>query len=790
MKQYYIIHLPYLIEKDFVFYGDDMVSEGCRVLVNFNRKDQIGICGSVAGTPDPKIKYKPIIEVIDQVPVLRKTMFQLARWMAGYYHVSLGKALFAMLPSYLIPEVSNIVTLCENSGSACDPECSEIVSILKLEKQITILELRKRFPNKPVYSILERAEKNGTIELGRKINDRTKPRTVNYLKLERSPEEADACTPKQLSAFELLHKAGKPIPMSQVCEDISYSVIKALVKKGIISISPRKISSKTLFDFGASQPKQITLTEEQQTCIKALKSEAGKFSVNLVYGVTGSGKTEIYIELIKHYLAEGKGIIFLIPEIALTPQMVERFFSVFGGDIAILHSQLTDRERFEQWKQISEGRCHIALGARSAIFAPMPELGLIIVDEEHEQSYKQDQSPRYNARDMAILRSSIENAQVILGSATPSLESWHNVNIGKYQLQLILNRPVNIKLPEVEILDLKNEPEPELLSSHLLERISETIAEKKQVILFQNRRGYSSFFLCNKCGELIKCNNCEISMYYHRDREELNCHYCGCVLPVPRRCPKCGHYSFSHGAAGTQKIEAMLKLHFPSARILRLDSDSARSKDMYKLMYDRMKNREADILLGTQMISKGLDFPNVTLVGVVLADVSLNIPDFRAAERTFQLLTQVAGRSGRAETAGNVIIQTYNPDHYAIRYAQQQDFVSFAKEELTYRKRLNYPPYFRVARIVYQSRELSLLQRTMLELESIVNREIAKGDSLAILGPCPAPIPKTGGLWRYHLVIKALTVSIIQGSVTKICKSQRLPAGVSHHIDIDPASLL
>ena len=450
-------------------------------------------------------------------------------------------------------------------------------------------------------------------------------------------------------------------------------------------------------------PKDIILTPEQQDIISSITQQYAKPSVHLLYGITGSGKTEVYIEVIHFYLEQGQNVILLIPEISLTPQMVDRFQAAFGSTIAILHSQLSERQRFEQWQTIKQGNCRIVIGARSAIFAPLTKVGLIIVDEEHEPSYKQENNPRYQGRDLAIVRARLEKAAVILGSATPSLESWYNAEQSKYKKYTLMSRPTPQGLPEVQLLDLRDEEEADLLSVTLRDAIQPSLERKEQIILLQNRRGFASFVQCNSCGGLQQCPHCEISLYYHHDRDELLCHYCGYHTPLPRKCPACQSYTFSFGAPGTQKIEQLLKVYFPNAKILRLDSDSSRRKDAYSYMYDKMHSREIDILLGTQMISKGLDFPNVTLVGVVLADISLNVPDFRAAERTFNLLTQVAGRSGRGEQPGKVIIQTWNPEHYAIRNACNQDFIRFAAEELEHRKRLFYPPFYRLARFVFSS---------------------------------------------------------------------------------------
>ncbi|MDD4309839.1 MAG: primosomal protein N', partial [Candidatus Cloacimonetes bacterium] len=460
--------------------------------------------------------------------------------------------------------------------------------------------------------------------------------------------------------------------------------------------------------------------------------------------------------------------------------------------LAIQHSQLTEKDRFLQWQKIIRGEKKLIIGARSAIFSPVLQLGLIIIDEEHEGTYKQESSPRYHGRDLAIVRAKLNAAQVILGSATPALESWQNALSKKYRLQKLESRPMDYNLPEVQVVDLRDEYDSDMISPTLLAAIQQRLERGEQVILFQNRRGYSSFMQCMKCGKLITCKSCEISMAYHRDTEEMHCHYCGANHPSPRKCPDCGSYSFSYGAPGTQKLEQNLKILFPEAKILRMDSDSARKRDTYKSLYNRMKKGEVDILLGTQMISKGLDFPNVTLVGIVMADISLNVPDFRAAERSFQLITQVAGRSGRSDKAGEVIIQTYNPQHYAIVAASHQDFLGFAEEELEYRKKLYYPPFYRLARILFQCPDLEFLKAELQDLQKLKQILCMQFPvpELLIMGPSAAPFGKIANSYRYHLILKGKDTKVIHKALSLFKQEFICRGGISYQIDVDPVSLM
>lgn len=788
---YYAIHLPLALSRNFHYSSKEQIALGARVLVSFNGRDMIGICGDkLEGAPSTRISYKPVLEVLDEVPVLSPKLMELARFMAGYYSCSIGSACFAMLPAWLIPDIEAEVTW----QAEIFPEVYKALSLPLAGKQTRKLsELRKLLNGKAVLSLVEKAAEEGLLEIRRKLSSRDKPKTVNFVRLLDREPDLDKFPARQKEALQLMLTLPEgEFSLATISNTISYSVVYALKKKGLLSISPKKVEREFFSYDSHSGPKPITLNEEQQLAVRHISKEADAFKANLLFGITGSGKTEVYIPLIRSCLKEGKGVIFLIPEIALTPQMVERFHGEFGSTLAISHSQLSDRQRLNQWHKIAAGECQIVIGARSAIFSPMPALGLIIVDEEHEQSYKQDNNPRYNGRDLAVVRAKMEGARIVLGSATPSLESWYNQSNGKYALHTLNSRPLDIKLPEVRIISLCEDYSQQLLSDELIAAVSARLEKKEQVILFQNRRGFSSYMMCLKCGELIKCANCDISMYYHRDREEMQCHYCGNSYPSPRKCPKCGSFSFSYGSPGTQKVEQLLQILFPPAKVLRLDSDSARKQDSHKNMYRRMKDRDVDILLGTQMISKGLDFPNVTLVGIINADISLNVPDFRSAERTFQLCTQVAGRSGRADKSGEVIIQTYNPEHYSIVHAGNQDYKAFAEEESSHRRQLNYPPYYRLARILFQCADASLLEQEMAALAEkslLVAAAFGEGD-LFLLGPAPAPFAMMNKLHRWHLILKARTPSILKHALEKISSVYTPPKSIRAHADVDPLSLM
>jgi len=795
--KYYDIALPVRLDRFFSYCSAENISRGCRVLVTLGNAFHTGVVWQESSKIDKNLDYKEILEIVDEIPKISAGLMNLAEWIARYYQCSLGQTLAAMLPSAFNVQIQQKVKLINKKiipDSDGTPEL--IINKLSSLNWINISDLKKELQIKPAIfnKWLEKLENLCVIEIERIYDARIKKKVANYV-IQNQDSELPALTEKQQKAWEYIQKFQKPFLLREIVEHVSRSVLKALENKGMLSIEARELREEYFKMPEKREPKKIDLTGEQKLAIGEIEQfiEKEKFQSFLLFGITGSGKTEVYIEVIKRSLAKGKTALMLVPEISLTPQMVERFFNAFGQDIAILHSHLNDREKWEQWNKIKSGQCKIVIGARSAIFAPLENIGVIIVDEEHETTYKQDKTPRYNGRDIAIVRARMSEAVVVLGSATPSLESWSNAAQGKYQLLELTKRPYEFKLPKVKILDMCREKDHKtMISQELREKITKKLEAKEQIILFQNRRGHSSFVQCISCGKLFSCPHCDISLNFHSHQQELICHYCGHKINMPRKCPECGSYMFQFGAAGTQQIEKRLQILFPTARILRMDSDSARKKDSYDSMYERMRNGNVDILLGTQMIAKGLDFPNVTLVGVVLADISLNVPDFRSAERTFQLLTQVAGRSGRGEKPGEVIIQTYNTEHYAIKHALQQDFVSFADKELTLRKALRYPPVFRIARILFSHKTEKFLTDQMNKNVTLINKLKDQGDEkrLKLLGPTPAPMVKLQNNYRHHIIIKADSVQLLSQTVNYLKANLKISSTIKMAIDIDPYSLM
>jgi len=578
--------------------------------------------------------------------------------------------------------------------------------------------------------------------------------------------------------------------------NVTPAVIKALEKKNCVTCGEGDRMRDPFKDHEVVPSLPLNLMPQQKTaldhCCKAIDS--GKSSVIVLNGVTGSGKTEVYLQAISHAIDQGKGAIVLVPEIALTPQTVDRFRSRFGEVVAVLHSDLSDGERHDEWHRIRKGDARIVVGARSALFAPVPNLGLIVVDEEHENSYKQDEAPRYHARDMAVVRGHITGCTVVLGSATPSLESMLNVRKGKYQEVKMPHRIDHHQMPLMRIVDLRLDAEkhgkPHVISSDLVEAIRIRLERTEQTILFLNRRGFSSSLICPKCGEAPKCEHCSVTLTYHKVTQKLMCHFCATEYKVPIHCPNpdCRDPDFKYSGIGTQRIEEVVKKLFPKARIHRMDSDTMTRRDSYRAVLGDFRTGKIDILIGTQMIAKGLDFPNVTLVGVVMADLSLQVPDFRSAERTFQLLTQVAGRAGRGDISGEVIVQTFSPHHWSIQAARRMDFESFADQELAFREELDYPPYAHMVCLTCRGPEAEEVEQTIRQVADAMLD--AKLKNVTISGPAPSPLAKLKGQYRYQLLFRSRTAAAITRPLRKVLRSIKWPKTMHYAVDVDALDLI
>lgn len=569
----------------------------------------------------------------------------------------------------------------------------------------------------------------------------------------------------------------------KVLLEISSSALSTLLEKGVLS-EIKEEDYRMKYDIKRDTKK--VLTKAQQNVVDSVLNDQRHVPF-LLFGVTGSGKTEVYMQIIEKVLKKGKTAIILVPEISLTPQMVEQFSNRFGNQIAALHSALSEGEKYDEWRRIARGEANIVIGARSAIFAPLKNIGIIIMDEEHSDSYKQgDKNPRYHARDIAIWRGKYHSCPVLLGSATPSLESMARAQKGVYELVTLQERVNGKMLPEVEIIDMNQESKRSSyhITNTLLKNLNDCIKRGDQAILFLNRRGFSTFVTCKNCSEVIKCPNCDITLTYHKSNKMLRCHYCGYATPLPKECPKCHENSLSDLGVGTEKIEEELHILLPSVKVLRMDVDTTSKKGAHKKMIDAFRNHEYDILLGTQIVAKGLDFSDVTLVGVINADTSLNIPDFRSSENTYSLLSQVAGRSGRSSKTGKVLIQTFNPDHYAISFVKHHDYLGFYNEEMKIRKRLGYPPFYFLCYLKISGKEADCLFQESLKIKRSLERNL---QYTTILGPTTLAVFKVNNIYRYGIILKYKKEDMLYDILLKIQNHYKNNHKIKVDIDFNPS---
>lgn len=740
----------YKIPEEFV----EMLEVGMRVHVPFGKGNRLiqGIVLGLESQSDEEVAdqgLKEIAEVLDFSPVLTQEQLWLAeelRKSVFSYKISILKA---MLPGFLNSSYDKILYPLEGLSQEdrerlFGSEDSLAFSSLDLAKQAEMMRLTRK----------------GLLRLEYQAVDQKRVKTqswyvVNANRLEQI--EISARAKKKLELRDYLLSHPESAPLASLLESYSREQANFFVGQGAVSIVQKEVQRSAAYFEGIEASTPLELNPEQRQArdvvVSAIGSQQPPF---LLQGITGSGKTEVYLQIIQGALDKGKTAILLVPEISLTPQMTERFIARFGEKVAILHSGLSNGEKYDEWRKVERGDAQVVVGARSAIFAPLKNLGVMIIDEEHEASYKQDSNPRYHAREVAILRAQYNQAALVLGSATPSLESRARAGKGVYQhLRLTQRANPLATIPEVQVIDFRDyigQNETSNFTPPLLEAIQDRLDKKEQVVLMLNRRGYSSFVMCRECGTVDSCPNCDISLTLHMDTKTMNCHYCGFSKGIPHVCPNCQSRSIRYYGTGTQKAYDELAELFPQARILRMDVDTTRKKGSHQALLDQFGRGEADILLGTQMIAKGLDFPNVTLVGVLNADTALNLPDFRSSERTFQLLTQVAGRAGRAEKAGQVLIQSYNPEHYAIRFAKEQDYEGFYTYEMGIRRQLGYPPYYFTIGITLSHKKEEEVVKRAYEVMGILRSGLS--ETSKILGPTPKPIARTHNLYHYQILIK------------------------------------
>ena len=757
---------------------------GARVLVPFRRQRMMGIVLEVHDRK-PDLVTRNILSVVDSAPVLDDRLLRLGRWISDYYLAPIGEVFRSMLP--LVAEFKRIVGyritehgtmalhLAGMSGSSARSQRTPEEQAVEFRVLDYLAALGDGFVREQSLRQATGASRDILVNMARKkwiaredvSAQQDATRTVRVAMLKSAEGKLNS---NQQTIIETMAAAGGKIPVDALQSlEVPRSTLGTLVRRGMVELMEEPAD----FTISRSKPRgtpfEFEFNQSQKNALACLleKVESRRFSGMLLHGVTGSGKTAVYLAGMRSILEAGRSAILLVPEIGLTPAVAADLHQIFGDEVAILHSALSDRERADQWHRIKRGEARMVVGTRSAVFAPVADLALIIVDEEHDGSYKQEETPRYHARDVAVMRAKMSDAIVVLGSATPSLESYFNAKKSKYALIELPDRVEQRPLPEVEIVDMRVEFQEtgheQVISRKLSEEIQQRLARKEQVMVLLNRRGYSPVVLCRTCGKKLECKNCAIALTHHKREHKMVCHYCGYIAPVPKSCVQCGSEYVYFLGTGSEKLEELLHSMFPQARIARLDRDTVRGHEDFERTLNALNEGELDLIVGTQMIAKGHDIHGVTLVGVVGADVALGLPDFRAAERTFQLLTQVAGRAGRGQSPGKVILQTYFQDHYAVQYAARHDFVGFYEKELRFRSWMHYPPYSALANVLVRSGNLD----DALTWSGSIGKwfDQTRHEGVRVLGPAAAPIMRLKQDYRYHFVLKSPSREKLNGTL-------------------------
>lgn len=734
-----------------------MVEKGMRVVVPFGPRKIMGFVVEITDESEAE-NVKEIIDVLDVAPVLTEELLELGNWLADRTVSLTVTALQAMLPQVLKSKYKKEIV------RRTEEMLPEPWEFLFQGRDVIPFE---EFANSPIsYHQLQKAVHQGEVEISYVVKSRITKKFVTMVRPKRDSiylEEALLDLPKnakkQRKIIDYFLAHPNPVEQNLLCRklDTTASTIKNLAEKGLIETFRKEVFRNPFHDEDIERTSPLPLTDEQKNAFASITAsiENGKHDVFLLHGVTGSGKTEVYLQAIQKVIEKGKEAIVLVPEISLTPQMVRRFKSRFGKNVAVMHSALSAGEKYDEWRKIQQKKVQVVVGARSAIFAPFENIGIIIIDEEHETSYKQEDQPRYHARDVAIRRGKYHQCPVVLGSATPSLESYARAIKGIYHLCELTKRTNNQPMPQVDIVDMRKELHAgnrTMFSRNLMEKLEDRLLKGEQSVLLLNRRGYSTFVMCRECGHVNKCPHCDIALTYHKKSGRLKCHYCTFEEFVPSVCPSCQSSLIRFFGTGTERVEEALTKLIPEARVLRMDVDTTRKKGAHEKILKQFGEGKADILLGTQMIAKGLDFENVTLVGVLTADSMLHLPDFRSSEKTFQLLTQVSGRAGRHERPGEVVVQTYTPEHYAVQLASEYDFAAFFQQEMKMRKSFQYPPYVYLALITISCENRAMAIQSAQRFAQLLLKMV--NEKTVILGPTPSPIPKINDKYRYQCIVK------------------------------------
>lgn len=803
----------YRIPEDF----EAQIRAGQRVLAPFGKKYLTGYAVRLAETTELD-NVKDILDLLDHEPVVTQNILRLTEWIADYYCCPWGIAIKAALPAGIDAMHSVQIHAIPPDQAQNPPQDffesplprvsgaiqKKILQVLQQYPTLSLTDLQKKVGKKRLHSSLYALERQGLVRLEDVVKSgKVRAKTLQHVVLAVSDlpdtelSALERRAPNQAAILKLLAESyPDDLPVVELQKLVKFdprSVLKALTQKGFVKTYPKELQRRPAGYFAYQATSPLTLTLQQQVVFDQIRNaiEANQFTSILLHGVTGSGKTEIYMQAIAYLLTLKRRAIVMVPEISLTPLLVSRFLSRFENNVAVLHSGLSIGERYDEWLRIKRGEVDVVIGARSAIFAPMEHLGLIVVDEEHEMSYKQDSDPRYHGRDTAVMRARLENIPVLLGSATPSLESYYNTQTAKYQLLTIQERVDARPLPNVEIIDRRQDRGQHLFSNALEQAVREVLGRGEQVLLFLNLRGFANFYLCRECGFVYDCPRCNVTLTYHSSTHRLQCHYCDFSRVPPVSCEQCGSPNVQYRGIGTERIEQDTQLLFPQAVVARMDRDTVSGKNAHYNILRQFDQGEIDILIGTQMVTKGHDFPNVTLVGVIAAEIGLNLPDFRSSERTFQILTQVAGRTGRGPLGGSVIIQTYTPSHYAILAAQQHDYMTFYSREMIFRKQLRYPPFSRMINIILQGQDDILTRECAQALAQYLRRD--NSQKLSILGPAPAALTRLRNKYRYQILLKSqhsLYMRTFMKAQIDLFRKTTTLKDVQILVDVDPVSLL
>lgn len=783
------------------------VQPGQRVQVPLATRRATGIVLGGGGALPPGIAARAILRVLDPEPVLSPELLELGQWIAGYYIAPIGEVLRAMLPLRAETRRARLVRLSAlgrqkleelNAGEEPADVEVEFLNYLAARDSASLPALRRKYPEAFVEALAKKWVVVDDVERERSQRAVYAVRVAGPV-----PEKPVRLSPAGKRILEALQTAGTSADHRELlaAARANLAALKKLETAGLVELASSgaaRGAAPTTESAGAEPASPLVLTSSQKSVLDGLTAqlEAARFQTVLLHGITGSGKTEIYLRLIARCLAMGRSALMLVPEIALTPSVQAQFLARFGSKVALLHSALSENERHEEWWRIRRGEATVVMGTRSAVFAPLAGLGVVIVDEEHDASYKQEETPRYQGRDVAVVRARLAGALAVLGSATPSLESYWNAREEKYGLATLPERVEGRKLAEVEIVDMRQEfreTHTQIpVSRRLKEEIEAQLADGRQTMILLNRRGYSWFLLCRSCGQTQRCVNCSISLTYHRREHRLICHYCGYSAPVPARCPNCQSEYLQYVGEGTEKVEKKFAELFPGARVARLDRDVARRQGQFQKVLSDFAQGKIDVLVGTQLIAKGHDFPGVTLVGVVSADIGLGLPDFRSAERTFQLLTQAAGRAGRGANPGRVLVQTFFPDHYAIRLAAEQNYEAFFHKEMRFRRMMHYPPVTALANVIAQGTKLEQAAEVAKHVGDFLIPLEQNTEGLKILGPTPAPLAKLEGRFRIQFLIKCTSRGRLSSILQRLADHAE-QQGVPHRslmIDMDPANIM